>query len=109
MWLRFCFWLAYVLDEATSSIDIESDHIIQRAIREHFNHCTVLTITHRLHTIIDCDRILVMDAAKVAEFGTPRELITQSTSLFSQLVAKTDEKTANLLRAVALGERKMKF
>lgn len=63
-----------VLDEATSAVDMSTDALIQRSIREEFTDATLLVIAHRLSTIADFDRILVLSDGRVAEFGTPREL-----------------------------------
>lgn len=63
-----------VLDEATSAVDMHTDALIQRSIREEFTDATLLVIAHRLSTIADFDRILVLSDGKVAEYGTPREL-----------------------------------
>lgn len=67
-----------VLDEATAAVDNETDRQIQRTIRDSFRDCTVLTIAHRLNTIMDSDRVMVMDAGVLAEFDTPQNLINQS-------------------------------
>ena len=75
-----------ILDEATSSIDTVTDSLVQKTIRNAFADSTVLTIAHRIHTIIDSDNILVLDAGKVAEFGPPAELIAQD-GAFSKLVS----------------------
>lgn len=63
-----------VLDEATSAVDMATDALIQRSIREEFTDATLLVIAHRLSTIADFDRILVLSDGAVAEYGTPKEL-----------------------------------
>ncbi|KAI8318339.1 hypothetical protein GQ54DRAFT_341905 [Martensiomyces pterosporus] len=82
-----------VLDEATAAIDPESDAIIQESIRKEFKDCTVLTIAHRLNTIIDSDMILVVDGGKLAEYDTPQNLLANENSLFAKLVEEAG--TAN--------------
>ncbi|KAF8463649.1 putative ABC metal ion transporter [Kalaharituber pfeilii] len=74
-----------VIDEATASVDVETDTMIQQTIRERFKDRTILTIAHRLNTIIDCDRILVLQAGRVAEFDTPSALLDKKDSLFYSL------------------------
>jgi ABC-type multidrug transport system fused ATPase/permease subunit len=63
-----------VLDEATSAVDMATDALIQRSIREEFGDSTLIVIAHRLSTIADFDRILVMKEGRAVEFGAPREL-----------------------------------
>jgi len=64
-----------VLDEATSNVDTASDALIQDTVRAAFADCTVLTIAHRLHSILDSDRILVLEDGRVKEFDTPENLL----------------------------------
>merc|ERR1712216_524027 len=81
-----------VLDEATASVDAETDNRIQKMINTEFEHKTVLTIAHRLHTLARADRILVLNGGKLAEQGTPRDLMADSTTSFAQMVAEGGEK-----------------
>ncbi|KAL3073878.1 hypothetical protein niasHT_034996 [Heterodera trifolii] len=74
-----------ILDEATAAVDTYTDSCIQQCIRTHFNHCTVLTIAHRLDTILDYDRVIVMDEGAVAEFDTPTALLADGESMFAKM------------------------
>eukprot|EP01040_Poterioochromonas_malhamensis_P005555 gene5555-5971_t len=74
-----------VLDEATASIDNETDNLIQSMIRKEFTQCTVLTIAHRLNTIIDSDRVMVLDQGKLMELASPKELLEKSDGMFKGL------------------------
>jgi ATP-binding cassette subfamily C (CFTR/MRP) protein 1 len=60
-----------MLDEATAALDLDTDAAVQRVLRKNFADRTTVTIAHRLDTVIDSDKILVMDAGKVAEFDSP--------------------------------------
>ncbi|CAD6222001.1 GSCOCT00005267001.2-RA-CDS [Cotesia congregata] len=92
-----------VLDEATANIDSQTDAMIQRAIRTKFANCTVITIAHRLNTIIDSDRVLVMDNGNAAEFGSPYELLIEnSNSMFAEMVDQTGSIMAEKLREEAI-------
>uniref|UniRef100_A0A803TXB3 ABC-type glutathione-S-conjugate transporter n=1 Tax=Anolis carolinensis TaxID=28377 RepID=A0A803TXB3_ANOCA len=66
-----------ILDEATAAVDMETDHLIQQTIRSEFVDCTVITIAHRLHTIMDSNRVMVLQAGKIVEFDSPEELLQQ--------------------------------
>uniref|UniRef100_A0A8B9KM34 ATP-binding cassette, sub-family C (CFTR/MRP), member 3 n=1 Tax=Astyanax mexicanus TaxID=7994 RepID=A0A8B9KM34_ASTMX len=72
-----------ILDEATAAIDLETDDLIQSTIRTQFEDCTVFTIAHRLNTIMDYTRILVLDKGQIAEFDTPVNLIAQKGIFYS--------------------------
>ena len=64
-----------VLDEATAAVDLETDDLIQKTIREQFSACTVITIAHRLNTIMDNNRVMVLDKGEIKEFDGPQELL----------------------------------
>ncbi|KAJ2688671.1 Multidrug resistance-associated protein 1, partial [Coemansia sp. RSA 1285] len=74
-----------VLDEATADVDLETDNEMQKLFRSEFKDSTVLTIAHRLETIMNSDKIIVMDKGRVVEFGPPKDLIDQG-GYFSELV-----------------------
>lgn len=78
-----------LLDEATAALDTDTDAAVQQVLRTAFADRTVITIAHRLDTIIDSDRILVMDAGRVAEFAPPSELLRTEGSIFAQLCKQT--------------------
>ncbi|XP_059143339.1 multidrug resistance-associated protein 1-like [Physella acuta] len=71
-----------VLDEATAAVDMETDDLIQKTIRTEFKDCTVLTIAHRLNTIMDYDRIMVLDQGEIKEMDSPTNLLENKSSLF---------------------------
>jgi len=71
-----------VLDEATAAVDIETDELIQATIRKEFNNCTIVTIAHRLNTILDYDRVLVMSMGEIAEYDSPPALLKNTNSIF---------------------------
>uniref|UniRef100_A0A3B4B8H9 Uncharacterized protein n=1 Tax=Periophthalmus magnuspinnatus TaxID=409849 RepID=A0A3B4B8H9_9GOBI len=72
-----------ILDEATAAVDLETDDLIQTTIRKEFSHCTVLTIAHRLHTIMDSSRVMVLDAGKIVEFDSPSNLLDKHSHFYS--------------------------
>lgn len=86
-----------ILDEATANVDPETDNLIQNTIRTKFADCTVLTIAHRLHTVMDSDKVLVIDAGEVMEFAHPYDLLQKPQGFFKQLVDQTGSGTAAAL------------
>lgn len=87
-----------VLDEATANVDPETDQFIQRTIRELFKNCTVVTIAHRLNTVMDSDRVMVLDAGQVCEFDEPHLLLSQGGAL-ATMTANTGQQADRLRRA----------
>ncbi|XP_053212741.1 ATP-binding cassette sub-family C member 4-like isoform X2 [Panonychus citri] len=78
-----------ILDEATANMDHQTDSLIQETIRKEFKDCTVLTVAHRLNTIIDMDKIILLDAGQLIEYGEPYLLLKDENSHFKSLVSKT--------------------
>ncbi|XP_023235791.1 multidrug resistance-associated protein 4-like isoform X1 [Centruroides sculpturatus] len=90
-----------VMDEATSNIDKKTDSCLQKIIRERFKSCTVLKIAHRLNTIIDSDRVMVLDVGKLQEFDSPYALLKNVNGTFYNLVKKTGKTSMNELFKIA--------
>ena len=74
-----------ILDEATAAVDMETDDLIQKTIRSEFSDCTILTIAHRLNTIMDYTRIMVLSKGRIQEFDTPQNLLANTDSAFYSL------------------------
>lgn len=81
-----------ILDEATSAIDYKTDSIIQRSLRTELGRdATVIIVAHRLQTIMDADRIIVLDAGRIVEFDSPKELLKNTAGNFSAMVKESDD------------------
>ncbi|KAF9982598.1 CD9 antigen, partial [Mortierella antarctica] len=80
-----------LLDEATAAVDVETDSLIQKTIRQEFSDRTVLTIAHRIRTVMDSDKILVLDKGRVQEFEAPSTLVKRKESLFYNLAQQAGE------------------
>ncbi|KAL0459653.1 UNVERIFIED_CONTAM: ABC transporter C family member 4 [Sesamum latifolium] len=83
------------LDEATASVDSYTDGVIQKIIREDFAACTIISIAHRIPTVMDCDRVLVIDAGRAKEFDSPSHLLERP-SLFGALVQEYANRSSEL-------------
>lgn len=95
-----------VLDEATASIDNETDAFVQQMIRKSFKDCTILTIAHRLHTIIDSDNIIVLEQGNLAEYDKPKTLLAKKgeTAIFKGLWDRHNEAQAGGLKEAMASE-----
>ncbi|KAF7795629.1 hypothetical protein EIP86_006794 [Pleurotus ostreatoroseus] len=90
-----------MMDEATASVDYATDELIGKTIRQEFAESTILTIAHRLRTIIDYDRVMVLDEGRIVEFDKPATLLKDSTSRFYSLCKATGKSEFNMLRKMA--------
>ncbi|XP_028088748.1 ABC transporter C family member 3-like [Camellia sinensis] len=77
-----------VLDEATASVDTATDNLIQQTLKQHFTDCTVLTIAHRITSVVDSDMVLLLDHGLIKEFDSPTKLLENKSSSFAKLVAE---------------------
>ena len=91
-----------MMDEATASVDMDSDALIQKTVREAFSECTTLTIAHRLNTIMDSDKVAFLDNGKLVEYGEPHELLKSKVGRFTALVSGSGSKrNEDFLRGLA--------
>ena len=92
-YLFFFFLYLYILHR--------TDEIIQQIIHKQFSSCTVLTIAHRLHTIMDSDRVMVLKSGEIIEFDHPHKLLQNEDSYFSQMVSQTGSQVIDKLKIIA--------
>ncbi|XP_066090519.1 ATP-binding cassette sub-family C member 4 [Saccopteryx bilineata] len=90
-----------IIDEATANVDPRTDELIQKKIREKFAQCTVLTIAHRLNTVIDSDKIMVLDSGRLKEYDEPYVLLQNKESLFYKMVQQLGSAEAAALTETA--------
>ncbi|OAX31090.1 P-loop containing nucleoside triphosphate hydrolase protein [Rhizopogon vinicolor AM-OR11-026] len=90
-----------VMDEATASVDYATDELIGKTIRQEFANSTILTIAHRLRTVIDYDRVMLLDQGKIVEFDRPTVLLSDSSSQFYGLCEATGESEFAMLKRLA--------
>ncbi|XP_034254797.1 multidrug resistance-associated protein 4-like isoform X2 [Thrips palmi] len=90
-----------MMDEATANVDPQTDKLIQTTIREKFKACTVLTVAHRLNTVIDSDRVLVMDSGSVVEFDHPHKLLERPGGVFTGMINQLEGHGAEQLKQTA--------
>lgn len=91
-----------ISDEATASVDPETDNLIQETIKLNFSSCTVLTISHQLHNVIESDRILVLENGKIVEFDQPISLLMKTDGYLRKLVDANDAETIQRLTDLAM-------
>ena len=95
MHAKMLFSLCALLSTATASIDMETDEVIQQTLRQELGGVTVVTIAHRLNTILDYDKVIVMDEGRVAELGSPAELKDKKGGRFCDLLERTKHAAAD--------------
>ena len=89
------------LDEATASVDLETDKVMQDVIADQFASRTIMTIAHRINTIIENDSVVCLDRGELVAKATPAEMLRDENSMFAKLVAETGDQSARNLRARA--------
>ncbi|KAL5975296.1 Canalicular multispecific organic anion transporter 2 [Asimina triloba] len=86
-----------VLDEATASVDTATDNLIQQTLRQEFSDCTVITIAHRITSVLDSDMVLLLDNGLIAEYDSPAKLLEKQSSLFAKLVAEYSVRSSSTI------------
>ncbi|RXW13458.1 hypothetical protein EST38_g12398 [Candolleomyces aberdarensis] len=89
------------MDEATASVDYATDELISKTIRQEFAQSTILTIAHRLRTVIDYDRVMLLDQGRIIEFDKPSTLLSDSSSHFYALCKATGKEEFAHLQTMA--------
>jgi len=87
-----------ILDEPTANCDMKTSHLVQRTLKEKFRFATIISVAHRLESIIEYELVLVLGNGKVLEFGPPKELLLKHDGHFTSMVESTGEKMASLLK-----------
>ncbi|ODM86916.1 Multidrug resistance-associated protein 4, partial [Orchesella cincta] len=90
-----------VMDEATANVDPQTDNLIQKTIRTKFANCSIITVAHRLHSVIDTDRILVLDNGFVKEYDHPHILLQNPNGILTSMVQHTGKSSSAMLRKIA--------
>jgi len=90
-----------LMDEATASVDYATDELIGKTIRHEFAESTILTIAHRLRTVIDYNRVMLLEDGKLVEFDTPANLLTNRESKFYALCKATGKEEFSILKRLA--------
>lgn len=98
---RFSCYACYIADEATASVDRQTEQLLQEALDDNFSDGTILTVAHRLDTVIESDYILVLDKGQVIDFGSPADLVRKKGGAFGSMVMDTGEGMAKSLRQSA--------
>lgn len=93
-----------ILDEPTANVDSNTDHLLQNTLRDRFSGATIISVAHRLDTIIAYDRIVVLGHGQLLEFGSPSELLSRDEGHFSSMVESTGEAMARHLRNKVNGQ-----
>lgn len=92
-----------IIDEATANVDYKTDQIIQKTIREQFSECTVLTIAHRLATVVDSSRILCLSEGEVKDFDKPSVLLSDESTILFELTRKLSPNERKFIFDIAFG------
>ncbi len=89
-------------DQATASLDFATDQLVRKCVREAFTDCTIITVAHRLDTILDSDRVMVFEQGRLVEFASPAQLLARPGSFLTGLV-EAGKKSASTLAATPRG------
>jgi ABC-type multidrug transport system fused ATPase/permease subunit len=89
-----------LVDEATASIDFQSDALLQKVIKKHLSECTIITIAHRIDTILSSDRVLVLDRGQILELDAPQQLLKNSDSIFRKLYKESQNRDSTGINMV---------